>query len=78
MPTKQDVASSNATGKGKKVVWAGMSSGRSGSEKPTELLNEQEFHERFCISNGISVHLVGGDLAFTEKEAQGGIFFNKE
>lgn len=78
MPTKKDVASSNAAGKGKKVVWAGVSSTRSSSEKPTELLNEQEFRECFCISNSISVHLVDGDLTFIEKEAQGGIFFSKE
>ena len=69
---KKDVASSNVAGKGKKAVWAGVSSRRSGAEKPTELLNEQEFRERFCISNGISVHLVDGDPTSTEKEAQGG------
>lgn len=78
MPKKKDVASSSAAGKGKKVVWAGVSSRRSGSEKPTELLNEHEFCESFCVSNGISVHLVDGDPTFTEKEAHGGIFFSNE
>ena len=75
---QKDVTSSSAAGKGKKVVWAGVSSGRSSSEKPTELLNEQEFSERFCISNDISIHLVDGDPTSTKKEAQGGIFFSKE
>lgn len=78
LPAKKDVASSNAACKGKKDVRAGMSVGRSSSEKPTKLLNEQEFRERFCILNGISVYLVDGDPTSTKKEAHGGIFFSKE
>ena len=48
------------------------------SEKPTELLNEQEFCECFCIPNGVSVHLVDGNPMSIEKAAQGAIFFSKE
>ena len=39
------------------------------SEKPTELLNEKEFRECFCIPNGVSVHLVDGDPTSIEKAA---------
>ena len=78
MLAKKDVASSNAAGKGKKVVRASVSFGRSGLKKPTELLNKREFCERFYIQNGISVHLLDGDPTSTEKVAQEGIFFSKE
>ena len=78
MSAKKDVASSSAADKGNKVVRAGVSSGRSSSKKPTELLNEREFREHFCIQNGISIHLLDGDLTSTEKVAQEGIFFSKE
>ena len=58
MPTKKDIASSSAVGQG------GASSRTTGSPvhpypgKPTELLNKQEFRDRFCFPNGISVQLV--------------------
>ncbi|KAL6323539.1 hypothetical protein AAG906_039117 [Vitis piasezkii] len=71
---KKDVASSNAVGKGKKVVRASVSSGSSGSKKPTELLNEREFCEPFCIQNGISIHLLDGDPTSTEKKGKNNIF----
>lgn len=55
MPAKKDVASSSAAGRGKKVVRASISVRQSASEKPTKLLNEREFRERFRISNGMTL-----------------------
>lgn len=57
MPAKKNIASSSAAGEGKKVVWAGGRVGQTNVEKYTELLNEQEFCERFLIPNGIFIHL---------------------
>lgn len=78
MLAKKDATSTSAAWKGKNGGRVGASSIYSNSKKPTELLFEWEFRERFCIPNGISVHLVDGDLSFIEKEALSAIFFNKE
>ena len=78
MPTKKYIASTSVVGRGKKGGRAGISSERLSSEKPTELFNEQEFREHFCIPNGVFIQLVDGDSTFTEKVAQGAIFFSKE
>ncbi|RVW18280.1 hypothetical protein CK203_116029 [Vitis vinifera] len=76
MPAKKDIASTSAQ------RWEGWPNRckfwTPSSEKPTELLNEQEFRECFCIPNGVSVHLVDGDPTSIEKAAQGAIFFSKE
>ena len=68
----------NAVGQGGKGGRVGVSFRRPSLEKPTKLLNEQEFHERFCILNGVFVQLADGDPTSTEKAAQGAIFFSKE
>lgn len=78
MPAKKDVASTSTADKGRKGVRIGASSGRSQSEKPTELLSKQEFQEHFCILNDIFVHLVDEDPTSIEKEAREAIFFTKE
>lgn len=52
MLAKGNVAFTSTTIKGKK-------GGRIG--KPIELLTKWEFRERFCILNGISIHLVDGN-----------------
>lgn len=64
--------------RGKKDVRTGIATNRTSSEKPTELLTEWEFRERFRIPNGISIHLVDGDPTSTEKELPSAIFFSKE
>ena len=51
---------------------------RTCSKKPTELLSEQEFRERFRILNDISIRLIDGDLVPTEKKSHNAIVFNKE
>ena len=78
MPAKKNIASTSAVSKDRKASQAGASSECPSSEKPTDLFNEREFHERFCIPNGVSVHLVDGDPTSTEKAAQDAIFFSKE
>ena len=78
MPAKKDIASTSAASKCRKGGRAGASSESPSSEKPTKFLNEQEFREHFCISDGVFVHLVDGDPTSTEKTAQGAIFFSKE
>lgn len=78
MPAKKNATSTSAAGNGKNGGRVGASSVCSNSKKPTKLLFEREFRERFCISNGISIHLVDGDPTFIEKEAPSAIFFNKE
>ena len=54
--------------------WARREDGRAGissewlsSGKPTELLNEREFHEHFFIPNGVSIQLVDEDPTSNEK-----------
>lgn len=78
MSAKKNATSTSVVGKGKNGGQVGASSVYSNSKKPTKLLFELEFRERFCIPNGISIHLVDGDPTFIEKEAPSAIFFNKE
>lgn len=78
MPVKKDATSTSVAWKGKNGGRVGASSVYSNSKKPTEILFEREFRERFCIPNGITVHLVDANPLFIEKEALSAIFFNKE
>ena len=73
MPTEKDVASSSAVGPNGKG-----GSGRPYPRKPIEALNEQEFRDRFCLPNGVSVQLVDGDPMPTEKVAHNAIYFTNE
>ena len=73
MSAKKDVASSNATGPSRNG-----GSGRLYSGKPTEVLNEREFRDRFCLSNDVSIQLVDGNPMSTEKVAHNAIYFTKE
>ena len=41
-------------------------------------LNVREFYERFCIPNGVSVHLVDEEAMSTEKSVDKAIYFTKE
>ncbi|RVW23190.1 hypothetical protein CK203_099567 [Vitis vinifera] len=68
----------NVVGQGGKGGRVGVIFRRPSLEKLIELLNEREFHERFCILNGVFVQLADGDPTSTEKAAQGAIFFSKE
>ena len=64
----------NVVGQGGKGGRVGVIFRRPSLEKLIELLNEREFHERFCILNGVFVQLADGDPTSTEKAAQGAIF----
>ena len=73
MLAKKDVVSSSAVGP----------SGKGGSGcpypgKPTEVLNEQEFCDNFCLSNGVFVKLVDGNAMSTKKVGHNAIYFTKE
>ena len=73
MPAKKNIASSSVAGP----------SGKGGSGchypgKPIELLNEREFHDRFCLPNSIPVQLVEGDPMSIEKVEHNAIYFTKE
>lgn len=78
MPAKWDTSSSNAVEQGGKSGRTAPSSVCPYPGKPIELLNEQEFHDRFCFSNGISVQLVEGDPMPTEKAKHNAMYFTKE
>ena len=41
-------------------------------------LSVKEFHERFCIPNGVSIELTDGEAVSTEKGDDHAIYFNKE
>ena len=73
MLAKKDVLSSNGAG----------TSGKGGfrrpyPRKPTEVLNEREFHDHFYLLNGVSIQLVDGDAMSTEKARHNAIYFTKE
>lgn len=55
MPAKKDTASSRVAGQGGKSGRTIMSSKCPYPGKPIELLNEQEFRDRFCLPNDVSV-----------------------
>ena len=62
MLAKKDVLSSNGAG----------TSGKGGfrrpyPRKPTEVLNEREFHDHFYFLNGVSIQLVDGDAMSTAR-----------
>ena len=78
MPAKKDTALPSATGQGGKGGRIAVSSGRPYQEKPTELLNEQEFCDSFCLPNGVSIQLEEGDPMPTEKAGHNAIYFSKE
>lgn len=78
MPAKWDTASSNGVEQGGKNGRTTPSFVCPYSGKPIELLNKQEFHDRFCFSNGISVQLVEGDPMPTKKAKHNAMYFTKE
>ena len=78
MPAKKDTALPSTTGQGGKGGRIAVSSGRPYQEKPTELLNEQEFCDSFCLPNGVSIQLEKGDPMPTEKVGHNAIYFSKE
>lgn len=67
MSAKGGVASTSAVGKAKKGGRPREDVGLTYPKKPIELLSKGEFKERFCIPNGISIHLMEGDPMRTEK-----------
>ena len=73
MSANKDPASSSVVGQSGKDV-----SGEVHAEKFVDKLNMREFCERFCIPNGVSVHLVDGEAVSTEKFADNAIYFTKE
>ncbi|RVW68378.1 hypothetical protein CK203_061704 [Vitis vinifera] len=64
MSANKDAASSSVVGQSGKDV-----SGEVHVEKSMDKLNMREFCERFCIPNGVSVHLVDEEAVSTEKFA---------
>ena len=78
MLVKKDTASPSTAGPSEKGGRTATGSRRPYSGKPTELLNEREFHDRFCLLNNISVQLVDEDLMPTEKVGHNAIYFTKE
>ena len=48
------------------------------AEKSVDKLSVKEFHERFCIPNGVSVELTNGEVVSTEKGEDHAICFSKE
>ena len=73
MLAKKDVVSFTAVGPSGKG-----GSGHPYPGKPIEALNEREFHNRFCLTNGVSVQLVEGDPMSIEKVGHNSIYFTNE
>ncbi|RVW99507.1 hypothetical protein CK203_021370 [Vitis vinifera] len=73
LPAKKDVVSSSAARQSGKDA-----SGVVYAEKSINKLNVRQFCERFCISNGVSVQLVDGEVVSTEKSADNAIYFSKD
>ncbi|RVW95046.1 hypothetical protein CK203_040106 [Vitis vinifera] len=73
MPAKKNIASSSVAGPSGKGGFGCHYPG-----KPIELLNEREFHDRFCLPNSIPVQLVEGDPMSIEKVEHNAIYFTKE
>ena len=73
IPAKKDVASFSAAGPS-----GNGGSGRPYPGKPTKVLNEREFHDRFYLSNDVSIQLVDGDPMSTEKVGHNTIYFTNE
>ena len=48
------------------------------AEKSVDKLSVKEFHERFCIPNGVSVELTNGEVVSTKKGEDHAICFSKE
>lgn len=78
MPAKNDVASSSVAEQGGTSGWTTSSPVRPYPGKPTELLNEREFRDRFYFPNGISVQLVEGSALSTEKAENNAMYFSNE
>ena len=73
LSTNKGAASSSAAGQSGKDAF-----GEVHAEKSVDKLNMREFRERFCIPNGVSVHLVDEEAVSTEKFADNAIYFTKE
>ncbi|RVW68784.1 hypothetical protein CK203_060955 [Vitis vinifera] len=54
------------------------SSGDARAEKSVDKLSVKEFHERFCIPNGVLVELIDEEVMTTKKSEDNVIFFTKE
>lgn len=78
MSAKKDITSSSAAGQGRKGGQTVTGFERPYPGKPTELLNEREFHDHFCLPNGVSIELVEKDPTPTEKVGHNTNFFSKE
>ena len=61
-----------------KETTSSSSSGDAHAEKSLDKLNVREFCERFCISNGVLVELMDGEVMTTEKSEDNAIIFTKE
>lgn len=78
MSSKKDVVASNAARQDGSSGRTNPSPVRPYPGKPTEILNEREFQDRFCFLNDISVQLVEGNTVFTEKAEDHTMYFTKE
>ena len=72
------VASTSAAGKGKKSGRLRECVDRTHSKKPIELLSKREFRERFCIPNGLAIHLMDGGPMPIKNEPFNATVFSKE
>ena len=61
-----------------KETTSSSSSGDAHAEKSLDKLNVREFCKHFCISNGVLVELMDGEVMTTEKSEDNAIIFTKE
>ena len=78
MPPKRDIVASGVSTQGGAIVRADQSPARPFLNKPTKLLNEHKFWERFQIPNGVFIRLVEGGPVSTENDGDHTICFTKE
>lgn len=78
MSSKKDIVASGSSRQGGLGGRTNPNLVRPHPGKPTEVLNEREFGDRFCFPNGISVQLVESSIVFIEKFEDNAMYFTKE
>lgn len=78
MSPKKDITASGVAGQGGSGGRADPSPICPLPTKPTKLLSEREFRECFNLLNGVSVQLVDGGTATSEKAGNNTMYFSKE
>lgn len=78
MSTRESVAFTRGGGRVQKGSQRNTRVGRLISERPIDLLSEQEFRARFHIPDRISIHLVNDEALSSKKQPHNAMYFSNE